>query len=119
MHDDKWHPSPKTAPLLSFTSHNEKVGKEEVRCKQGEGERVSKAADRLSSLSLIGLHRRKWFTALLSQFTLAVQIYARYRFIPADPDLQQLQIYTRVMAFASDGTKLLPSGGILYFLNGF
>ena len=80
---------------------------------------MSKAADRVSSFTLIGLHRRKWFTALLSQFTLAVQIYARYRFTPSDPDLQQLQIYTRVMAFASDGTKLLPSGGILYFLNGF
>ena len=34
------------------------------------------------SLTVIGLHCRKWFTALLSQFT------------PAGPDLRQVQIYT-------------------------
>ena len=47
---------------------------------------MSKVADRVSSFALIGLHRRKWFRALLSQFTPAVQIYARYRLKPA-PDL--------------------------------
>ena len=90
-----------------------KWAEEEVRGGK-QGEKINKVADRVLSFALIGLHRRKWFTALLSQFTLAVQIYARYRFTP-DPDLQQLQIYTRVMAFASNGTRLLPSGGIYTF----
>ena len=100
--------------LLCFLSHshNEKVGKEVgARCKQGEGERLSKAADRVSSFPLIGLHRRKWFTALLSQFTPAV-----------GPDLRQVQIYTRSRFTAatdlhqSHGLCLQwPSGGIYTF----
>ena len=106
--------------LLCFLSHshNEKVGKEVgARCKQGEGERLSKAADRVSSFPLIGLHRRKWFTALLSQFTLEL-----------GPDLRQVQIYTRSRFTAA--TDLHQSHGLclqwhqaapfwrhLYFLN--
>ena len=109
----KWHPSPKTAPLLSFTSHNEKVGKEGgARCKQGEGERVSKAADKIPSFPLIGLHRRKWFTALLSQFTLAVQIYARFRFTAAT-DLHQSH------GLCLQRHQAAPFWRHLYFLNSF
>ena len=61
---------------------------------------MSKVADRVSSFALIGLHRRKWFRALLSQFT-------------PGPDLHQVQTYTRVMAFASNSTRLLLAAFML------
>ena len=61
---------------------------------------MNKVADRVSSFALIGLHRRKWFRALLSQFT-------------PGPDLHQVQTYTRVMAFASNSTRLLLAAFML------
>ena len=61
---------------------------------------MRKVADRVSSFALIGLHRRKWFRALLSQFT-------------PGPDLHQVQTYTRVMAFASNSTRLLLAAFML------
>ena len=58
-----------------------KWAEEEVRGGK-QGEKINKVADRVLSFALIGLHRRKWFTALLSQFT------------PAAPDLRQTLLYT-------------------------
>ena len=71
---DKWQPPRKSATLLSLTRT---MRKRAVRKRRKE-KRMSKVADRISSFALIGLHRRKWFRALLSQFT-------------PGPDLHQVQ----------------------------
>ena len=118
MHDDKWHLSPKTAPLLSFTSHNEKVGKE-GGVVQTRRRRKSEQSCRQGPLL-----PSDWSPQEEMVHSFIVPIYT------SSPDLRQVQIYTRSRFIAA--TDLHQSHGLclqwhqavplwrhLYFLNSF